>query len=226
MKWMKAVACTALLALAGPAFCDEVQTESPRDYAFGLSLDTSVPSQWYRVMLPLAVYAQSTSPELHDVRVFNQSGEPVPFSLVAATRPQPSVQTTALRLFPLDASPLAPARGDEDRDKILLRSRNGVEIVLEGQKAAAAGLHYLLTLPEQATGRLPCPSYSCSGIPLRRRGRERRRSITVRILSAGIPCAKIRPCWTSLAARIVLSSIGSILIRFYLLTRIAISWWC
>ncbi|MDE4081597.1 MULTISPECIES: DUF3999 family protein [Enterobacter cloacae complex] len=152
MKWMKAVACTALLALAGPAFCDEVQTESPRDYAFGLSLDTSVPSQWYRVMLPLAVYAQSTSPELHDVRVFNQSGEPVPLSLVAATRPQPSVQTTALRLFPLDASPLAPARGDEDRDKILLRSRNGVEIVLEGQKAAAAGQHYLLTLPEQATG--------------------------------------------------------------------------
>ncbi|MHA0875182.1 DUF3999 family protein [Enterobacter pasteurii] len=152
MKWMKAVACTALLALAGPAFCDEVQTESPQDYAFGISLDTSVPSQWYRVMLPLAVYAQSTSPELHDVRVFNQSGEPVPFSLVAATRPQPSVQTTALRLFPLDASPLAPARGDEDRDKILLRSRNGVEIVLEGQKAAAAGQHYLLTLPEQATG--------------------------------------------------------------------------
>lgn len=30
MKWMKAVACTALLALSGPAFCDEVPTESPR----------------------------------------------------------------------------------------------------------------------------------------------------------------------------------------------------
>jgi hypothetical protein len=59
-----------------------------RDYAFGRSLDTSVPSQWYRVMLPLAVYEQSTSPDLHDVRVFNQSGEPVPFSLVSATRPQ------------------------------------------------------------------------------------------------------------------------------------------
>ncbi|STD18081.1 Uncharacterised protein [Enterobacter asburiae] len=29
MKWMKAVACTALLALSGPAFCDEGQTESP-----------------------------------------------------------------------------------------------------------------------------------------------------------------------------------------------------
>lgn len=80
MKWMKAVACTALLALSGRAFCDEGQTESPRDYAFGLSLDTSVPSQWYRVLLPLAVYEQSTSPDLHDVRVFNQSGEPVPFS--------------------------------------------------------------------------------------------------------------------------------------------------
>jgi hypothetical protein len=61
MKWMKAVACTALLALSGPAFCDEVPAESPRDYAFGRSLETSVPSRWYRVMLPLAVYEQSTS---------------------------------------------------------------------------------------------------------------------------------------------------------------------
>jgi len=154
MKWMKAVACTALLALSGPALCDEAPADSPRDYAFGRSLDTSAPSQWYRVMLPLAVYAQSTSPDLHDVRVFNQSGEPVPFSLIAATRPQASVQSTALRLFPLDASPLAPARDGGDSDKILLRSRNGVEIVLEGQKAAAAGQHYLLTLPEQASGEL------------------------------------------------------------------------
>ena len=107
MKWMKAVACTALLALSGPAFCDEVPAESPRDYAFGRSLDTSVPSRWYRVMLPLAVYEQSTSADLHDVRVFNQSGEPVPFSLIAATRPQDTAHSTALRLFPLDASPLA-----------------------------------------------------------------------------------------------------------------------
>ncbi|MCK7430268.1 DUF3999 domain-containing protein [Enterobacter chengduensis] len=154
MKWMKAVACTALLALSGPALCDEVPADSPRNYAFGRSLDTSAPSQWYRVMLPLAVYAQSTSPDLHDVRVFNQSGEPVPFSLIAATRPQASVQSTALRLFPLDASPLAPASDAGDSDKILLRSRNGVEIVLQGQKAAAAGQHYLLTLPEQASGEL------------------------------------------------------------------------
>ena len=109
-----------------------------RDYAFGRSLDTSAPSQWYRVTLPLAVYTQSTSPDLHDVRVFNQSGEPVPFSPVTATRPQVAAQSTALRLFPLDASPLAPARGDEGSDKILLRSGN-VEIVLEGQKPPQPG---------------------------------------------------------------------------------------
>lgn len=154
MKWMNAVVCTALLALCGPALCDEGQTESPRDYAFGRSLDTSAPSQWYRVMLPLAVYEQSTSPELHDVRVFNQSGEPVPFSLVTATRPQATPQSTALRLFPLDASPLAPSRDAGDSDKVLLRSRNGVEIVLEGQNTAASGQHYLLTLPEQNAGEI------------------------------------------------------------------------
>ncbi|HCM9714929.1 DUF3999 family protein [Enterobacter cloacae complex sp. SHL012] len=154
MKWMKAVVCTTLLALSGMAFCDEMQTESPRDYAFGRSLETSVPSQWYRVLLPLAVYEQSTSPNLDDVRVFNQSGEPVPFSLVTATRPQVVAQSTALRLFPLDASPLAAAPDAGESNKILLRSGNGVEIVLEGQKAAVAGQHYLLTLPEQATGEM------------------------------------------------------------------------
>jgi hypothetical protein len=124
-----------------------------RDYAFGRSLDTSVPSQWYRVMLPLAVYEQSTSADLHDVRVFNQSGEPVPFSLVAATRPQAQRNP---RRCASSAGRLA-ARGCADAgdsDKILLRSGNGVEIVLEGQKAAAAGQHYLLTLPEQATGEM------------------------------------------------------------------------
>ena len=33
MKWMKAVACTALLALSGPAFCDEVPAVVSSDAA-------------------------------------------------------------------------------------------------------------------------------------------------------------------------------------------------
>ncbi|MDU4663365.1 MAG: DUF3999 family protein, partial [Enterobacter hormaechei] len=99
MKWMNAVVCAALLAMAGPAFSEGAPAESPRDYAYGLSLDTSASSPWYRVMLPLAIYQQSTSPDLRDVRVFNQPGEPVPFSLVTTTRPQPAPTTTALRLF-------------------------------------------------------------------------------------------------------------------------------
>ena len=148
MKWMNAVVCAALLAMAGPAFSEGAPAESPRDYAYGLSLDTPASSPWYRVMLPLAIYQQSTSPDLRDVRVFNQSGEPVPFSLVTTTRPQPASTTTALRVFALNAS---PGREEDSGDKIMLRARNGVEIVLEGQHAAAAGQHYLLTLPENAT---------------------------------------------------------------------------
>lgn len=147
MKWMKAVVCAALLAQSGPAISESAPAESPRDYAFGLSLDTSTASPWYRVTLPLSVYQQSTSPDLRDVRVFNQAGEAVPFSLVTTTRPQPAPTTTPLRLFALNASP----GGEENNgEKIMLRARNGVEIVLEGQRAAAAGQHYLLTLPENA----------------------------------------------------------------------------
>ncbi|KAE9900595.1 DUF3999 domain-containing protein, partial [Enterobacteriaceae bacterium TzEc051] len=48
MKWMKSVVCAALLAVAGPAFSEGAPVESPRDYAYGLSLDTSASSPWYR----------------------------------------------------------------------------------------------------------------------------------------------------------------------------------
>lgn len=154
MKWMNAVLWSTLLTLSGPAFSDDRPAESPQDYAFGVALDTSVPSQWYRVALPQAVYQQSTSPELDDVRVFNQMGEPVPFSLVKAARPQAAPQSTALRLFPLDSSPVSRTN-DDDGDKIRLRSRSGVEIVLEGEKARSVGQHYLLTLPENASGAIP-----------------------------------------------------------------------
>ncbi|MBE3467459.1 DUF3999 domain-containing protein [Enterobacter cloacae complex sp. P15RS] len=147
MKWMKAVVCAALLAQSGPAISESAPAESPRNYAFGLSLDTSTASPWYRVTLPLSVYQQSTSPDLRDVRVFNQAGEAVPFSLVTTTRPQPAPTTTPLRLFALNAS---PDREEGSGEKIMLRARNGVEIVLEGQTAAAAGQRYLLTLPENA----------------------------------------------------------------------------
>lgn len=149
MKWMKAVLCSTLLTLAGPVFSNETQPESPQDYAYGLALDTATPSQWYRITLPLAVYQQGTSPELHDVRVFNQMGEAVPFSIAVAARQQAAPETTPLRLFALDASPVPAQRAtDEDGDKILLRSKTGVEIVLEGEKAKSVGQHYLLTLPE------------------------------------------------------------------------------
>jgi hypothetical protein len=40
-----------LLALTGAAFSDDTNGIAT-DYAFGRSLETSVPSQWYRVMLP------------------------------------------------------------------------------------------------------------------------------------------------------------------------------
>ena len=35
MKWMNAVVCAALLAVAGPSFSEGAPAESPRDYAYG-----------------------------------------------------------------------------------------------------------------------------------------------------------------------------------------------
>lgn len=155
MKWMKAVVCSVLLAINGPAFSEDTPAESPQDYAYGLALETPTPSQWYRVILPLAVYEQSTSPDLRDVRVFNQMGDAVPFSLVIPTRQTATAGSTPLRLFPLNSSPVTARRSaDDDNAEIRLRSRSGVEIVLEGEKARAKGQHYLISLPDNITDAL------------------------------------------------------------------------
>jgi hypothetical protein len=55
----------------------------------------------YRVTLPLAVYQKIVHPDLSDLRVFNGSGEQVPFALERPASGTVSNAATALSLFPL-----------------------------------------------------------------------------------------------------------------------------
>jgi hypothetical protein len=55
----------------------------------------------YRVTLPLAVYQKIVHPDLSDLRVFNGSGEQVPFAIERPASGTVSNAATALSLFPL-----------------------------------------------------------------------------------------------------------------------------
>ncbi|MFC3189647.1 DUF3999 domain-containing protein [Pseudocitrobacter faecalis] len=143
MKRIKAIVCSVLLMGSFLA----IAAESPRDYATGMTLETSSSSPWYRVALPREVYQHSAWPDLRDVRVFNQQGERVPFTLMTNPTPPAVADSVALRLFPLAASPLASTDASAPQT-IRLKAANGVEINLQGDEAKSVGQSYLLTLPD------------------------------------------------------------------------------
>jgi hypothetical protein len=98
-----------LLAMIGwglllPVTFVAVAATPPKDYfahRFALDLDTT--AAYYTAVLPAAVYAASRN-NLGDVRVFNGTNEPVPYSLDAA---QPAAQAPVrqtVRWFPLPSS--------------------------------------------------------------------------------------------------------------------------
>ncbi|CAI9397279.1 MULTISPECIES: DUF3999 domain-containing protein [Citrobacter] len=150
MKWMKAVLCSVLLGVAGTAVSSDDVTESPMDYATGVMLETLGASPWYRVSLPQTVYQGTAWPDLRDVRVFNHAGETVPFTLVAQKTQPVTPQTVALRLFPLDMSPVPPhEEGRRNGESFVLRSKTGIEIHLESDDVKTVGQSYLLMLPEE-----------------------------------------------------------------------------
>jgi hypothetical protein len=151
MKWMKSVLLGAALSASIPAFCAEAPAETPRDYAFGMTLETTASAPWYRIDLPQQVYQQVAWPDMRDVRVFNQQGETVPFSVVVQKTPVVTPDAIALRVFPLTAPPVR-AKPDTDRasETMVLRSSGGMEVHLESEAAKNAGQSYLLALPDDS----------------------------------------------------------------------------
>ncbi|WHP30384.1 DUF3999 domain-containing protein [Trabulsiella odontotermitis] len=149
MKWMKSVMLGAALSAAIPAFCAEAPAETPGDYAFGMTLETSASAPWFRIDLPAQVYQQTAWPDMRDVRVFNQQGETVPFSVVVQKTAATAPEAIPLRVFPLTAAPLN-VNTDTRRapETMVLRSSGGLEVHLQSEDARNAGQSYLLALPD------------------------------------------------------------------------------
>ncbi len=73
---------------------------TPVDFNYSQVIIAQNGSAQYQLSLPLDVYQHSQRSDLGDVRVFNQAGELVPYTLRTPPAVKPTVQWIALPLFP------------------------------------------------------------------------------------------------------------------------------
>ena len=91
----------ALAAGTSLASADSPSGSTPHDFAYRMQVVGTGDAAAYRVALPLAVYQKIVHPDLADLRVFNGSGERVPFAIERPAAGTVSNAATALSLFPL-----------------------------------------------------------------------------------------------------------------------------
>jgi hypothetical protein len=150
---------SALLASAGSGAAEL----SPQDFAFGMPVITQKDAAVYRFPLPLVVYRETVRDDLADLRLFNASGEVVPYSLLRPTPPQSAhTQAVALPLFPLRSGARAVMNGIrltlESADSAVdLDTRHGDgaalpinQYLLDGRALLASVSALELTWPETA----------------------------------------------------------------------------
>ncbi|BCU56767.1 DUF3999 family protein [Enterobacter kobei] len=151
MTIIRRILFCALLGAALPGWSQDATPETPKDYAWGAALETTTASPLYQVTLPERIYTDSVAPDLRDVRVFNQQGHAVPFTLIPAVQKQTPPRTLPLRLFALEPVP----ENNAASETLWLRSQDGIEIRLDGEGKKTAGKSYLLTLPETQKDEFP-----------------------------------------------------------------------
>jgi hypothetical protein len=105
---MRARRASLLLAISAVSCAAGAADPLPRDFAYGMDIDTPGEAAVYSVAIPPEVYRDSVQPSLRDVQVFNGGGQPVPFAI---ERPRAAAARAAgkpLPMFPLrDESPAA-----------------------------------------------------------------------------------------------------------------------
>jgi hypothetical protein len=106
----------------------------PLDFAYGFAVITAAGGAAYRITLPPAVYQQAAREDLADIRVFNASGEVVPYALSRPSdRAAPRGPGTALPLFALRSDSAAAS----DAVRVTIDS-SGADVKLQSRGAVAA----------------------------------------------------------------------------------------
>jgi hypothetical protein len=109
---------------------------SPQDFAYKMRVIGTGDAAAYRLSLPLAVYRKITHPDLGDLRVFNGSGEAVPFALERPAAGTLANAARALPIFPLkddSSATLSALRVTIESGKGAVNVQTGGSIVPSGR---------------------------------------------------------------------------------------------
>jgi hypothetical protein len=171
---MRTLTFTLLLGLAIPAAALP-DILAPSHFASGAVLETPGHQPFYRIELPLAVYAQAR-PDLGDVRVFNADGDALAYALELPRPPVAHPDVQSVPRFPHSGS---TAPGTPGLDLRIEQSAQGRIVALRspGSGAAASVVNaYLFDLsalrrPVQAL-RLDWPAGADYSAPVRLEGSD------------------------------------------------------
>ncbi|GAB2894637.1 DUF3999 domain-containing protein [Uliginosibacterium flavum] len=108
---------TLALLIAATLTLPCLAQDKPAQFATHLPISTETAAPYYRLSVPLAAYLASAHGDLRDLRVFNGSGQPVPYAQLAASgSTEEKVQRQTLRWFPLRGEAAdAPAGATESK---------------------------------------------------------------------------------------------------------------
>lgn len=108
----------------------------PKDFAYGMPLQTRSAGALHEVTLPVEVYRRLTRTDLGDLRVFNAAGEALPFVLRAPAATEPARTWMAVPLFPLHTPSGAVS---EDTVLEVRKDRGGQILRIETRAPGNAG---------------------------------------------------------------------------------------
>lgn len=120
------VACVSLSAMAA---------DLPGQYATHMNIQLSGNEPFYRITVPLEVYLASARNDLQDLRVFDSTGRPLPYAILASSgSTEEEIRHTALRWFPLRNHVDAQSGQDQQLRMVVRQEPDGTLVAIEGTR--------------------------------------------------------------------------------------------
>lgn len=143
--------CALLISGVSAVWAAEQKTLQPHDFARGVTLSFTAGEPFYQLKLPQDVYGNTVWPDLRDIRIFNGSGQLVPYALVRSRVGESILHIVPLSLFSLSGGVETKQRDNGQPPQRVLHSIPGgfeLRTPVEEEEVPTQA-DYLLQVPEQ-----------------------------------------------------------------------------